>query len=109
MRKPVLLTGSALALLLGTPAFTATASAACNPSANVVAGTALGDSLFSPGTVSCYIVPPGVESLRTTLIGGRGGNSDMFGVLAFGGRGALVQARLDVSPGQEVAVTVGAN
>lgn len=109
MRKPVLLTGSALALLLGAPAFTATASAACDPAATVENGVALGDSLFSAGTTSCYVVPAGVESLRTTLIGGRGGNSNSMGYLASGGRGALVQARLDVTPGQQLAVVVAGN
>ncbi|MDQ8045123.1 MAG: choice-of-anchor D domain-containing protein [Solirubrobacteraceae bacterium] len=109
MRKPVMVTGSALALLLAVPVFTGTAAAACDPGDPVVTGASLTDSLFNtPGTY-CYVVPDGVETLRTTLIGGRGGGYDAGQGYVGGGFGALVQARLDVVAGEALRVTVANN
>eukprot|EP01032_Pedospumella_encystans_P030860 gene30860-34830_t len=55
------------------------------------------------GAPQPFTLPPGVESMEVALMGARGGNSKD----ASGGRGALVLAKLAVTPGQEYIAMVG--
>lgn len=75
------------------------AAAACGT------GAPLTDTSFTAAGVDCYIVPAGVESVRVTLIGGRGGSAKTV----LGGYGAIVQGTLEVHSGDQLDFIVGSN
>jgi hypothetical protein len=60
-------------------------------------------SFVSTGHEQVFVVPPGVSSLRATLIGGSGASTGT----AAGGLGANVLGTLAVTPGQQLFVEVG--
>jgi hypothetical protein len=61
------------------------------------------------GTERCYEVEPGVNALDVVAVGAPGGlgGSTYTGVAGLGANGARVSARISVSPGQLIFVTVG--
>ena len=70
------------------------------------AGTAAATQTFSsPGSYS-FTVPAGVTSLTIAATGATGGSSAAG--RAGGGRGASMTATVDVTPGEQLSVTVGA-
>ena len=91
MRRPYVL-GLAVAVVASGAIF-------ANPSV-ALAGT----TTYSVAGVSTFTVPAGVTSLSVQVKGGNGGNG-----ATTGGSGALVSATVTVTPGEALAITVGAN
>lgn len=60
------------------------------------------------GTAQKFTVPVNVTSLRVTLFGGSGGNSQAYKQsLASGGRGAMISSQIPVTPGEVFVIIVG--
>src|SRR5690348_8056538 len=64
------------------------------------------DSFGTPGTYT-WLVPAGVHSATFRLLGANGGAGAGEGVTPLGGKGAILQATLPVTPGDAYTITVG--
>jgi hypothetical protein len=117
MRKPVLLTGTAFALLLAAPAFsgTALAASACSPTdpvvSPVVSGVEAVTTAYTTAGPSCFVVPPYVTSVVVHAVGGRGGDVVVSAgdAVVSGGRGGDIVTTIAVTPGQQIPFAVGVN
>lgn len=59
------------------------------------------------GNVEVFIVPVGVNHILVEVAGAEGGSVDIAGNRGSGGRGALVQAYFQVTPGEVLNLYVG--
>ena len=65
-------------------------------------------SNYYKGTVQTWTVPPCVDSITVTAIGGAGGNADYTAGLKLGGLAAKVTGTIPVTPGHVLDIIVGA-
>src|SRR5687768_12598485 len=59
------------------------------------------------GVPQYFSVPPGVTQLQVEIIGADGGNAETATTTTDGGRGARIQATLNVVPGQLLTIYAG--
>jgi len=85
----------------------AIAAQAIGPVSSAFAALPTPTTFTYTGAEQSWVVPAGVSRVHVTLIGGHGGHNTQN--TANGGKGALVEADLDVTPADTLYVEVGAN
>lgn len=88
-------------------AILAIAAQALGPVSGALAALPTPITFTSTGAEQSWVVPDGVTRVHVTLIGGHGGRNTQ--ATANGGRGAALEADLDVTPAQTLYLEVGAN
>lgn len=66
-------------------------------------------TLNEAATQGTCIVPSGVTSMEVTVVGGNGGDRTFSGQETAGGKGAAIEADIEVTPGETLYFTIGQN